>query len=174
MFDKILKFFIQNYKLNYAIFFLIYAFGIYAYLHIPKEVSPVIEPDSITIRGDYRGASIDSLNTMAVNEIEHNIKNIDGVDSVSSTITNGRFSITVELKSGANKDKVSKDIEDSIKTISLPDDMDEPTIRSVPHSRSIINVVILSNKISRDKLLTLASKLKDKLLNIKDVSNVML
>jgi len=174
MFDRILKFFITNHRLNYALFFLVYALGIYSYMHIPKEISPVVEPDSVTIRGGYSGASIDSLNTMAVGEIESEVRNIQGVKSITSVITSGRFSVIVELKSDVDKEKVQKDIEDAIKTVrtNLPKDMDEPTVRSVPHSRSLINVSILSDKISRDQLIKIANDLKEKISYIKDVSSV--
>ena len=44
MFEKTLRFFIDNYKINYALFLLLMALGTYAYTQIPKEVSPTIEP----------------------------------------------------------------------------------------------------------------------------------
>ncbi|MEO1954691.1 MAG: efflux RND transporter permease subunit [Campylobacterales bacterium] len=174
MFDRLLKFFIVNHKLNYAIFFLVYALGIYSYIHLPKEISPVIEPDSITIRGHYNGASIDSLNSMAVGEVESQVRNIDGVKSITSVITSGKFSTVVELKSDADKDKILKEIEDAIKVvkINLPNDMDEPTVRSMAHSRSLLNVSIFSQTKSRDELIKLANYLKDKISYIKDVSGI--
>jgi len=73
MFERVLKFFIENYKINYILFFLLFVVGVYAYTHIPKEISPEIEPDSITIRGSYPGASVDNLNKMAVQEIEDEV-----------------------------------------------------------------------------------------------------
>ncbi|MCK9492715.1 MAG: efflux RND transporter permease subunit, partial [Sulfurimonas sp.] len=93
MFNKIIKFFIDNYRINYTLFFLVFAVGIYSYTKIPKEISPTLEPASITIRGSYQGASVDSLNTMAVGEIEDEVKNITGVENVSSVVTPGKFSI---------------------------------------------------------------------------------
>jgi len=148
--------------------------GIYSYTKIPKEVTPTIDPDSVTIRGTYTGASIDTLNKIAVGEIEKEIKNIDGIDSVTSVITSGRFSIVAELSKNISKDKIVKDLEDAITSIksNLPSDMDVPTVRSVAHSRSLMHIAILSNKISREQLIKLANNLKDKLLNIKDISDV--
>ena len=69
MFDRVLKFFIENYKINYTLFFLLFAVGIYSYTQIPKEISPAIEPNSVTVRGSYSGASVDILNKMAVQEL---------------------------------------------------------------------------------------------------------
>ncbi len=174
MFERLLKFFIENYKLNYILFFTVFGVGIYSYMLLPKEVSPVIDPDSITIRGGYSGTSLDTLNKMAVEEIESEVKNIEGIDTISSRITPGRFSITLELKNNVDKEKVQKDVEDAITNIlpNLPSDMNEPTIRSVAHSRSLMQVSVFSKKLSRDQLIESAKELRLKLLGIGDVSDV--
>ena len=174
MFEKFLKFFIDNYKINYTLFLLLFALGIYSYNQIPKEISPTIEPNSLTIRGSYAGASVDTLNKMAVQEIEDEVKNIIGVESVTSVISPGRFTIILELEDGADKTAAISDTEDAIALIreNLPSDMDEPIIRGVAHSRSIMHVSMLSSKISRDKLKALSKKFKSRLLSIKDVSDV--
>ncbi len=174
MFEKILKFFIDNYKINYTLFFLIFALGIYSYMHIPKEISPNIEPDSITIRGSYAGASVDTLNQMAVVEIEDKVNNIVGVKAVTSIISPGRFSIILELDDGVDKKDMIMSVEDAISLIrsNLPSDMDEPTIRSVAHSRSLLHLSILSSKVSRDELKRVSKKLKSKIMSIKDISDV--
>ncbi len=174
MFEKILKFFIDNYKINYTLFFLIFALGIYSYMQIPKEISPNIEPDSITIRGSYAGASVDTLNQMAVVEIEDKVNNIVGVKAVTSIISPGRFSIILELDDGVDKKDMIMSVEDAISLIrsNLPSDMDEPTIRSVAHSRSLLHLSILSSKVSRDELKRVSKKLKSKIMSIKDISDV--
>jgi multidrug efflux pump subunit AcrB len=50
--------------------------------------------------------------------------------------------------------------------------MDDPVIRGVAHSRSIMHISILSSKVSRDKLKELSKNFKSKLLSIKDISDV--
>ena len=174
MFEKFLKFFIDNYKINYTLFLLLFAVGIFSYTQIPKEISPTIEPNSLTIRGSYAGASVDSLNTMAVQEIEDEVKSIVGVDTVTSVISPGRFTIILELEKGADKEVAISDTEDALALIreNLPSDMDEPIIRGVAHSRSIMHVSILSDEVPRAELKALSKKFKSKLLSIKNVSDV--
>ena len=174
MFDKVLKFFIENYKINYTLFFLLFAVGIYSYTKIPKEISPTVESHSVSIRGSYSGASVDILNKMAVQEIEDETKNINGVKSVTSVISPGRFNVILELNKGANKVKVTEDVKDAITSIksNLPSDMDEPVIRSAAHSRSIMHVSILSQKVPRHRLKDLAKSFKSKILKLKYISDV--
>jgi multidrug efflux pump subunit AcrB len=174
MFDRTLKFFIENYKINYTLFLLLFIVGIYSYTQIPKEISPTIEPNSVTIRGSYSGASVDILNKMAVQSIEDETKNIDGVKSVTSVISPGRFSVILELSKRANKIKVSEDVKDAISSIksNLPSDMNEPIVKNVAHARSIMHVSILSSKVPNYILKDLAKRFKTKLLNLKDISDV--
>ena len=174
MFERIVKFFIENYKINYTLFFLLFAAGIYSYTNIPKEISPTIEPESISIRGTYSRASVDNLNNMVVQEIEDEVKNIVGVDTVSSVISPGRFTITLELDKGTDKRVVMDDVEEALALVrvNLPSDMDTPVIKGVAHARSIMHVSMRSSKISRGELKALSKKFKSKLLSIKDVSDV--
>ena len=174
MFEKIVKFFIENYKINYTIFFLFFAAGIYSYIQIPKEISPTIEPESISIRGAYSGSSVDNLNKMAVQEIEDEVKNIVGVQTVTSVISPGRFTIILELDKGAGKRVVIDDVEEALALVrvNLPSDMDDPVIKGVAHARSIMHVSMRSSKISRGELKALSKKFRSKLLSIKDVSDV--
>ncbi|MFT7861079.1 MAG: efflux RND transporter permease subunit, partial [Sulfurimonas sp.] len=160
--------------MNYSLFFLIFAIGIYAYMQIPKEVTPTIEPDSITIRGSYEGASVDTINNMAVSPIEAEVKNIVGVSNVTSVVSPGSFSITLELDKGTKRESLIRDVEDSISLVQneLPNDMDLPNVRSVAHARSLMQVSIHSATLSRDQLQTLAKKLKNRILYIENVSDV--
>jgi multidrug efflux pump subunit AcrB len=174
MIERLLKFFIHNYKINYTLFILIFAAGIYSYTKIPKEISPTIEPNSVTIRGSYTGASVDLLNSIAVSEIEAEVKNIRGVDAISSSVSPGFFSIEVEFEDGVDRQELTDDIKDAVALIrdNLPSDMDEPIVRGVIRSRSIMHLSIRSDKVSRAELKKTAKEFKLRLFDIKDVSEV--
>lgn len=87
MFDRLLKFFIENTRINYTLFILIFAVGIWSYSKTPKEIFPSFELDMISIKGSYTGASVDILDKMVVTEIEDNIKNIDSIDTMTTVIS---------------------------------------------------------------------------------------
>ena len=73
MFEKILRFFVENSRMNYTLFLLVFAIGIWSYSKTPKEIFPSFDLDMISIKGSYSGASVDILDKMAVTEIEDNI-----------------------------------------------------------------------------------------------------
>lgn len=52
----------------------------------------------ISISGGYSGASIDILDKMVVTKIEDELKNIDGIDTMTTIVSPNRFTIVLELK----------------------------------------------------------------------------
>ena len=98
MFEKILRFFVENSRINYTLFILVFAVGVWSYTKTPKEIFPSFDLDMISIKGSYSGASVDILDKMAVSEIEDKIKNYDSSDTMSTIISPGKFTIVLELK----------------------------------------------------------------------------
>jgi len=174
MFEKILRFFVENSRMNYTLFVLVFGIGIWSYNNTPKEIFPSFDLDMISIRGSYVGASVDILDKMAVNEIEDNVKNIDSVDEITTIISPGSFSIVLELKKGKDKYNEANKVKDAIALVQsdLPSDMDEPTVNVLERSRSLIDVSLTSNKYTTDELKPFADKLKSRLLGINGINDI--
>ena len=174
MFDKVLKFFVENSRVNYTLFILVFAIGIWSYTKTPKEIFPSFELDMISIKGSYTGTSVDILDKMAVVEIEDNIKNIDSVDTMSTIISPGAFTIVLELKNGKNKYNEADKIKDVIALVksNLPSDMDEPTVNVLDKSRSLIDITLTSEKYSTDELKPFADTFKSQILGITGINDV--
>ena len=174
MFDKILKFFVENSRVNYTLFILVFAIGIWSYTKTPKEIFPSFDLDMISIKGSYAGASVDILDKMAVVEIEDNIKNIDSVDTMSTVISPGSFTIILELKNGKNKYNEANKIKDAITLIksNLPSDMDEPSVNVLERSSALIDITLTSQKYTTDDLKPFADTLKSQILGITGVNDV--
>jgi multidrug efflux pump subunit AcrB len=174
MFEKFLRFFVENSRMNYTLFVLVFAVGIWSYNNTPKEIFPSFELDMISIKGSYSGASVDILDRMAVSEIEDNIKNLDSVDVITTVISPGSFSIILELKKGVNKYNEANRVRDAINLVKtdLPSDMDEPTVNALERSRSLMDVTLTSEKYSTDELKPFADRLKSQLLGVDGVKDI--
>lgn len=174
MFINMIKFFIHNSRMNYSLFFLVFALGIYSYVKLPKEIFPNFDLDMVSIKGSYTGASVDILNKMAVNEIEDNIKNIDGIDTISSIISPGSFVIILELEKNQNRYNLANKVKDAVALIksNLPSDMDEPSVNVIEIKRDLIELSILSSSLNTQKLKDLTNDIKDSLLDISNISEV--
>ncbi|WP_419764141.1 MAG: efflux RND transporter permease subunit [Arcobacter sp.] len=174
MFEKFLKFFVENSRMNYTLFILVFAVGIWSYTKTPKEIFPSFDLDMISIRGAYTGTSVDILDKMAVTEIENNIKNVDSIDTISTVISPGKFTIILELKKGEDRFREADKIKDVITIIktNLPSDMDEPSVNVLDRTRTLADVTITSNKLSNDELKPFADTLKSQILNINGISEI--
>lgn len=174
MFERIIKFFINNPKFNYTLFFLLFAIGIYSYQKMPKEMFPTTEMDVITVSGGYVGSSINTLDKMIVKDLEEDILNIEEVKELDTVISPGKFSISATLKDNVDKRTVLDDIETSIKRykINLPFDMNEPIAIIGKFTRPTLFVAITSDKVSRKVLIDTADEIKNKLYQVSGVGDV--
>ena len=131
--DSIIKFFLTKARLNYVLMVFISFLGIFGYLFMPKDVFPPIKLDKIVISGGYAGSSVDTLDKMAVIKLEDELRSLDGVSKMESSIKDSRFSITLTLERGADIDKSLSDTKDIISNVKrfFPSDMDEPTAKKV-------------------------------------------
>ncbi len=173
---SIIKFFLDNPRMNYTLFILIVFLGIYSYMHTPKEIFPTFELDKIRVTGSYAGTSIDILNKIAVREIEDKIKGIEGIDDMTSTITPGSFSINLDLISGVNKYNIADKIKDAISDAkqNFPSDMTDPKVTVINTTRALLTLSISSNKKSLSDMKEFANDLKTKILTVKDISDVII
>ncbi len=168
-----MRFFIKNSILTHTIFVFLIVLSILSYNRISKELFPPSTLDKITITGFYAGASSETLDKIAVTPIEDEIKNYSEVANIETTILNGSFNIVVDLKPGSNLNELLSDFKSEVANIdsNLPSDMSEPTVSIVKKAFPLITVTIAGNK-DKFYLLDVATKLKEKLLTLKDLSKI--
>ncbi len=174
MFEKILRFFVDNARINYLLFALIFLLGSFAYIKTPKEIFPSFELDLVTVTGYYPGASIDILDKMAVKEMENDIRNIDGIREMTTVITAGKFNFILELEKGTDRYNTADQVKDALALSSqnLPSDMDTPIV-NVAQTRSYLMSIALSSKtLSHATLIEKANDLKDSVSALKHISKI--
>jgi multidrug efflux pump subunit AcrB len=174
MFERFLRFFVENSRMNYTLFALIFAIGIYSYNKMPKEIFPSFDMDMISINGAYAGASVDILDKMAVSEIEDNVKSLEGVIETTTVISPGKFSIILELQKGKDRYAMSDKVKDAVTLTlgNLPSDMDEPSVTVMDRSRDLINISLTSETLNVDQMKQFADDFKSQILNISGISEV--
>jgi len=174
MFENILRFFVNNSRLNYFLFILVFITGIVLYTKTPKEIFPSFELDMVSVNGYYAGSSIDMLDKMAVKEIETELKNIDGIDKMATVISAGKFSIILELEKRVDKYNTADKVKDAITLTKqyLPSDMDEPSVKVLEIKKDLMRIAISSNNVSHGELIEAANTLKDKITILKNISEI--
>lgn len=174
MFEKFVRFFTINSRLNYTFFLLIVLAGIWSYNKTPKEIFPSFDLDIISISGGYPGTSINIMDSIIVREIENEIKSIEGIKEMTSTITPGRFSITVELVEGTNKYNTSDKIKDAIDSVksNFPSDMTEPRVNIAQTNQRVARISLSSESLTRGDLVEHAKDIKSTLLTVENISEI--
>ncbi len=173
MLRKFLEFAIDKPLLNHILLTFIVVMSIFAYIKIPKEIFPPMNMDKVSIVGGYVGTSADLLDKMVVKSIEDNLQNIDELDAIKTTIKNGSFSISADIKSGSDNIKVLNDAKDVVSGVKkdLPVDMNEPIVKIKTHAFPLV-LIALAGDIDKKKLLQKADELKSDLTKLKDLSDI--
>ncbi|EHP28815.1 cation:multidrug efflux pump [Sulfurimonas gotlandica GD1] len=173
MIRRFLEFAIDKPLLNHILLTFIVLLSIFAYINIPKEIFPPMNMDKIIISGGYSGTSADVLDKMVVKSIEDDIQNIDELDNIKTTIKNGSFSITSDIKTGSDNITVLSDVKDIVSSVKkdLPADMAEPIAKIQLHNFPLVLIALAGDK-SKKELLNLAEDLKSELSQLKDLSDI--
>ena len=173
MIRRFLAFAIDRPWLNHILFILVMMLALFAYRDIPKEIFPPADLDKIVIRGGYIGTSADILEKIAVKPIEDDLKSVENLSDIESVIQNGSFSITADIKPGADQQLVLSDVKDVISGIKndLPSDMNEPTARVLVHNFPLLLIAVSGDK-PKSVLLEAAKELKSNLSSIKALNSI--
>ncbi len=173
MIRRFITFAIDRPALNHIFFILVMVLALFAYQKIPKEIFPPADLEKISIRGGYAGTSADLLDKMAVQPIEDDLKSIENLGDIDTVIQNGSFSITADIKPGANKQLVLSDVKNVINAAKrdLPPDMDEPTAHVLIHRFPLL-LIAISGDADQARLLEAAKALKTYLSRYKALNDI--
>ena len=171
---SIIKFFLDNPKMNYTLFILILFLGVYSYMHTPKEIFPTFDLDKIKISGSYSGTSIDIMDKIAVKGIEDRVKGLEGIDDMTSAITPGSFVIILDVLKGTNKYNLADKVKDAVADAkqNFPNDMNDPKVVVLNTTKALLTLSISSDKKTLSQLKDIADDVKTKILGVKDISDV--
>jgi HAE1 family hydrophobic/amphiphilic exporter-1 len=172
---KIIDYFIRNKRLNYVLLLFVLFMGVNAYVNIPKELFPHIALDKITVSGAYAGTSADTLDKMAVRDIEDALGSLDGVDKMETVIRPGSFAIIITLVEGADTVDALNKAKDAIAKSRqyLPADMVEPTATLAVHNRPLVSLSLSSDTLTRDALVEQAKSIKNRLSRYPHLQNLL-
>jgi len=151
--------------------------GVWAAFTLVREMFPQTTPQRVSIITSYPGATPTEVEKGITLKIEEQIKDVDGVDNVLSTVTDGLSSITVEMVSGYRDiDQAVTDIKAAIDTIpreDFPEDALETQVSKLDPQLPVISVAMYGD-LSERRLKALSEDLRDELLALPDVTDVTL
>lgn len=168
------EFSVKNPVLVNMIMIIVFLFGIYTVINIPKEEMPAVDFGAFYIITNYRGVSPQEIEQQITKKIEDQIGNIEGIDYISSTSREGRSRIYIQMLPNADTDKAWDDINTAMQKVTdLPDDASTPNvIRLNMREVNSICTISMGGDFSGNTLRELADNFKDELLDIPYISKV--
>lgn len=151
--------------------------GVYCGLTMVRELFPESRPNRIMITTSYPGATPSEVEKGITLKIEEKVKNVDGVEKMLSTINEGSSMILIEMESGfENIDQAVNDVKaaiDSIDQDDFPEESLESRVQKFDPKMPVISVA-LYGPLSDRELKTLSEQLRDDLLRLPEVTNVVI
>lgn len=104
-------------------------FGIVAILRIPRQLTPTVEVPVIGLTVRYLGAAPQEIEKEIVNEIEEQLKAVEGVREMTSSSEENQAVISLDFDWGTDLDVASIDVTNKLNVVQdLPEDADEPVL----------------------------------------------
>ena len=92
------------------VFVAVMLMGIFAYLKLPIDQFPEIEPPYIAVMTSYPGANASEVETNVTKYLENSLNSVDGLDELTSTSKDNLSLVALEFEWGEELDDVVNDI----------------------------------------------------------------
>ena len=136
--------------------------GIYSATQMKTETIPDISIPYLMVTGVYPGATPEKVMKEVSMPLEKAVEGLEDVKNVYSNSTSSLASIQVEYDYGVDMDEKKRALESAIDNVTLPEDVQAPTVTAV--SMNMMPVVALSVSSKTEDIVELTSTVNDSLL----------
>ena len=148
--------------------------GLATALRVKQEVFPEFTLDVVGVSVTYPGASPEEIEEGIVIVIEDSVRGLEGVKKVTSSSSEGRGSVSVELLLNADRDRVLADVKNSVDRITtFPEDAERPIV-SLLENRNLVMNLAVAGPASERVLRETAERLRDDLSATEGITLVQL
>lgn len=148
--------------------------GTIAVIATPKESAPEVEVPVGIVTTILPGGSAQDIERLVTSRIEQEVANVENINKLTSSSSEGVSSITAEFSASANLDKAIADLKEAVDRAKgeLPTDANDPFVSRVNFAdQPFMLVSIASDRTPRD-VTTLGKRVKDILATVPQVSRV--
>ncbi|SFV75577.1 Acriflavin resistance protein / Multidrug efflux system CmeDEF [hydrothermal vent metagenome] len=154
--------------------FTLVIFGYMSFKSMPLALYPNVDFPIVTIKTIYPGVEADTIESQVTQKIEEAISRIGGVDSITSTSSDGVSVVMVKFFLERNIDEATNDVRDKVSAINLPKNAKTPLVSKLDIGGApIINVFLTAKKNNLQDLMVFADeKVKPALQKINGVGAI--
>lgn len=150
--------------------------GITSFMTLGIDSEPNIDVPIVIVSASQRGVSPTELENQVTKKIEDAVANLDGIDDLSSTITDGNSRTVINFDLGVDSDRAINEVRNAISQIrpDLPQDIDEPTVNKLQFTGgTVVTYAVASDQRSVEDISRLVDDtIIPELLNVKGVGDV--
>lgn len=154
---------------------MVLALGITTIFNMPRSEDPDMNAPNYPVVVVYPGASPKDMEELVVKPLEKKIYGLDDIKQIKTTIRDGLAVVFVEYKYAVNVDEKYQELvrEVNSERANLPQEIYSMEVQKVqPSDVNVLQIALLSENASRDKLKNKAEDLQDELEKIPFLKNV--
>lgn len=136
-------------------FLCLLVFGYQSITGATLEMTPETDMSMMIIYTTYPGASPDDVNELVTKEIEDKVSTLSGLDTVSSTSSEGASMVILQYDYGTDMDKAYDDLKKKVDQLAdiLPDDAGTPSITEMNANADYDMTLVIENSAkSKDEI----------------------
>lgn len=172
---KISEYAVKNYQFTLVIFLMIVALGTTTILNMPRSEDPQLNAPQFPIVVVYPGTSPKDMEELVVEPLEREISALENIKRIKTSISDGVAVLFVEYKYESDVEEKYSELVREVNALrnELPRDIASIEIRKVvPSDVNVLQIALISENASREKLKKYAEGLQDELEKIKALKKV--
>ncbi|PWS32316.1 efflux RND transporter permease subunit [Pedobacter paludis] len=172
---KISEYAVKNYQFTLIMVLMVLALGITTIFNMPRSEDPDMNAPNYPVVVVYPGASPKDMEELVVKPLEKKIYGLDDIKTIKTTIRDGLAVLFVEYKYSVNVDDKFQELvrEVNSERANLPQEIYSMEVQQVqPSDVNVLQVALISENASRDKLKSSAEDLQTALEKIPYLKNV--
>ena len=172
---KISEYAVKNYQFTLIMVLMVLALGITTIFNMPRAEDPDMNAPNFPVVVVYPGASPKDMEELVVKPLEKRIYGLDNIKSIKTTIRDGLAVIFIEYKYNVNVDDKYQELvrEVNSERANLPQEIYSMEVQKIsPSDVNVLQIALISENASRDKLKSKAEDLQSALEKIPSLKNV--
>ena len=169
---------VNNPVLANLLMIIIIAFGLFAWVNLPRELTPEIKLQSATVTTLYPGASPEEVEKLISAPIEDAIQeNVSKINLMLSTSSEGRSAISIDFEEMRDRDfdNEMENLRSAVDSVTdLPAEiLEAPKVEQLDISTGFpMLTIVVGGDISEAQMRVISENLKDEILEIQNIASV--
>ena len=151
---------------------LVVTLGVITLASIPQKTFPEFALDTVSVSVMFPGASPEEIEESVVQPIEDALSDVEGIDDLTASISEGRGSVSVTFLRGEDVQQKLNEIQTEIDGITIfPEDAEDPVVVEASNTSRVLQIAVHGN--TDERVLTEeAERLRDEIAVLNSVSFV--